>query len=66
MDARATLNEPHDMREKVLFGASLHDARNNIAAALDHAQYNCLVVVTNFIVAADERLIRLNGFARSA
>ncbi len=55
------------MRNNVVLGAGLHDARNDIATALDDAEHDCLVVrLVCRVIASDESFVRLNGFAGAA
>src|ERR1700704_2706054 len=50
----------------MLLGTSLHNARHDIAAALDHAKYDSLVILAKPVVAADECFVRLNRLSRTA
>src|SRR5579885_381996 len=66
VDLRSRLNEFYDVRNDVMLGPHLNDARNNIATAFDNAKHYGLVVLAKFIFAAEKTFVRLDRLAGTA
>lgn len=60
VDSRSLFHKPDDMRDDMRLGACVNNTGYDIAAALDHAQHNRLVVLSLFVLAADESFVGLD------